>query len=173
MHSDDKELIRDDLISDLEHSIEKALDGRINDLAGALFRLQGSVKGWCAEADCGKCALAPLMCINGMEERVTLLITQHHAAKTAPIVAGADSKKIPVQSKKVIRPASAGSTALTSNYFNHLNDRLCDPDTALAQSSTDLKSSGHKLNWRQVKDAFQKQLPTGPFDSAKKRAKTP
>ncbi|MBV1900894.1 MAG: hypothetical protein KUG56_04395 [Kordiimonadaceae bacterium] len=173
MHSDDKNLIRDDLISDLEHSIEKALDGRINDLAGALFRLQGSVNGWCGEADCGQCALAPLMCINGMEERVSMLITQHHANKTAPAVADADNKKIPATGKKAIRPANAGSLTFASNYFNHLNDRLCDPNMVLVQNSTDLKSSGHKLNWRQVNDAFQKQPPTGPVNGVKKHLKMP
>ncbi len=72
---------KDDLLIDIKASIEKALDARMTDLAGALYRLQGSTSGWCDHADCGPCPLAPLKCVTQLDERVNELITKHHHAK--------------------------------------------------------------------------------------------
>jgi len=69
---------KDDLLADLEASITKALEARMVDLAGALYRLQGSAQGWCDHADCGDCPLAPMMCVSSLDERVEELISAHH-----------------------------------------------------------------------------------------------
>ena len=70
---------KDNLLADLEASIEKALEARMVDLAGALYRLQGSAQGWCDHADCGDCPLAPMMCVSSLDERVEELINAHHS----------------------------------------------------------------------------------------------
>jgi hypothetical protein len=70
---------KDDLLADLERSISKALEERMVDLAGALYRIQGSAKGWCDHSDCSCCPLAPMQCITNLENRVEQLIAEHHA----------------------------------------------------------------------------------------------
>jgi hypothetical protein len=69
---------KDDLLADLEASIEKALEARMVDLAGALYRLQGSARGWCDHSDCSDCPLAPMMCVTALDDRVHELIKVHH-----------------------------------------------------------------------------------------------
>ena len=75
--------LKTDLLADLEQSIERALDEEMVDLAGALFRLQASTRNWCDSPQCVHCPLAPMTCINGLEERVQQLIKEHHAKKQA------------------------------------------------------------------------------------------
>jgi len=74
---------KNDLLEDLELSIKKALEARTAELAGALFRLQGSANGWCDLADCGNCALAPHKCITELDDTVEQLIDEYHTKKAA------------------------------------------------------------------------------------------
>lgn len=78
---------KDSLLADLEQSISKALDEKMVDLAGALYRLQGSAQAWCDDETCGECPLKPMQCVSRLEERVEELVEEHHAqtkTKTAP-----------------------------------------------------------------------------------------
>ncbi|TNE61717.1 MAG: hypothetical protein EP335_14945 [Alphaproteobacteria bacterium] len=70
------------LLDDIETAIDRALDNRQEALLGALYRIQGSVHGWCNDPSCGKCPLAPMRCINGLDERLDHLITEYHADDT-------------------------------------------------------------------------------------------
>jgi len=91
---------KDELLADMEQSIRRAMDARMNDLTGALLRLNGSARGWCELSDCGECPLAPMMCMNGMEERVDILIKQFHAGKNFNEVKAAIQKPL----KRAIKP---------------------------------------------------------------------
>lgn len=81
--TNDSGITRKELLEDLDRSIEKALDAKLNDITGALLRLKASTKGWCEQPDCGKCPLGPLQCITGLDERVQHLIDEHHEIKQA------------------------------------------------------------------------------------------
>lgn len=72
---------KDELLADMEQSIERAMDEHMADLAGALMRLNASARGWCDKPDCDGCPLAVLMCQTDMEKRVNQLIREHHARK--------------------------------------------------------------------------------------------
>lgn len=151
----------DALLTDLDESIEKALDERMPDLAGALFRLQGSAKGWCNLEDCGGCRLAPLMCVNGIEERVAQLIENHHvlkqqARKRFPhlkrLKPSALSSPTPVRRRLSSIPVAA--------YFDRLQDILSEKMRQPHYTPTDHSESGHKLRWQRVNDAFLNPFPT-------------
>jgi len=151
----DEALIIGDLISDLELTIDKALDSRLNDLAGALYRLQGSANGWCDQEDCGDCPLAPLMCVNGMEERVSSLMTEYHEKKAAYLTKHPDAHKLPVKRKRIKRAKKALVATPPSSYFKQLNELLRRPSNDFIRSKLDSISSGHRLSWKRVNAAFE------------------
>lgn len=72
---------KDSLLADLEQSISKALEEKMTDLAGALFRLHASAQGWCDDETCGDCALKPMQCVSRLEERVEELIAEYHSSE--------------------------------------------------------------------------------------------
>ena len=162
----DEALIIGDLISDLEPTIDKALDGRLNVLAAALYRLQGSANGWCDQEDCGDCPLAPLMCVNGMEERVSALMEKYHERKTDYLAKHPDARKLPVKRKRVKRPQKTLIATPPSSYFNQLNELLRRSPNTFVRSTLDSTSSGHRLSWKRVNAAFE-------ASSSKTRGKKP
>ncbi|MEX0297768.1 MAG: hypothetical protein AB3N28_01765 [Kordiimonas sp.] len=150
---------KDALLADLNESIEKALEERMPDLAGALYRLQGSAKGWCDLEDCGGCPLAPLMCVNGIEDRVCELIEEHHAAKIQAPNSFTYRKKLPRRTRgpkfgkpKVVSPLPVGA------YFERLQARLAEKNNR-TNYKTDSSTSGLKLRWQRVNDAFHHSAP--------------
>ena len=69
---------KDELLSDMDISIEKAMEARMADLVGALLRLNASAHDWCDQSDCGPCPLAIMRCQRDMDERVDELIQAFH-----------------------------------------------------------------------------------------------
>tara|TARA_R110002096_G_scaffold116168_2_gene251802 strand:- start:262 stop:765 length:504 start_codon:yes stop_codon:yes gene_type:complete len=156
-HSDKK---NDVLLADLEESINRALEKRMPDLAGALYRLQGSAKGWCDLEDCGGCPLAPLMCINGMEERVSKLIEAYHASKeqTLNSFTYANSYTHSTLNPQMTLRKKASAIPVGA-YFDRLQDILAEKTSHHDSFKLDNSQSGHKLRWQRVNDAFLHPFP--------------
>jgi len=65
---------KNDLLSDLDTSIDNALREGMIDLSCALIRLKASTLKWCDRQDCGDCLLAPMRCITDPDEATAGLI---------------------------------------------------------------------------------------------------
>ncbi len=154
-------LKNDALLADLNESIEKALEERMSDLAGALYRLQGSAKGWCDLEDCGGCPLSPQMCVNGIEDRVRELIEDHHASKPQASNSYTYREELPRRPRKSNRLRKKTVTTLpVGAYFERLQDRLTEKANQPKDNKTDDGNSGLKLRWQRVDDTFQQPFTT-------------
>ena len=152
-------MVREDLIADLDISLKKALDAREVDLAGALYRLQGSVKGWCDQSDCGGCALAPHRCSTKLEETVEQLIDEHHTKKRAQAT---KDKPEPSAAKEENASAATPSPAvntmsvkLTASRLHHqLGGGAVDFVSEKIRSICPAESPERVRGWQQVKAAL-------------------
>lgn len=139
----------------------------MHDLAGALYRLQGSARGWCDREDCGPCPLAPHTCVSGIEERIDELMDKHHAQKRQGACATSLKTKLCKPSRQTQTPHqydSAHKKALTSipidTYFNRLDTILSNPHSDIVTRKIDKTSPKAKLPWQRVNRAFQQPLPS-------------
>lgn len=150
---------KDALLSDLDKSIEKALDAKMSDLAGALYRLQGSAKGWCDQEDCGGCPLAPNTCVSGIEERVKELIEQHHLKKRVNNSASDSARKSLLSQKSTKFKKHRRAIVPVGRYFTHLSQILNEQGFGLTRDRLEKQSQGHKLRWQRVNETFQHLSP--------------
>lgn len=156
----------DALLADLDVSIKKALDAHMYDLAGALYRLQGSARGWCEMEDCGNCPLAPHMCVSNIEERVKELADAHHRAKekgtiadlpeTTPLATG--TKKTPV--KKTVSETKARTIQPEFPNRAQLYKRAVLDQMTVPLKELEKKPVKPPTRWQRVKNIFRKPAPT-------------
>lgn len=153
-HSDKK---NDALLADLDESISRALEERTPDLVGALYRLKASANGWCDLEDCGGCPLAPLKCVNGMEERVNHLIGAYHSSKKQTLNSFTCANSYTHSTQTTLRKKI--STIPVGAYFDRLQDILTEKTGYPNNFKLDNSQSGHKLRWQRVNDAFLNPFP--------------
>jgi len=145
----------DALLCDLDMSIEKALDTHLHDLAGALYRIQGSAKGWCELEDCGPCPLAPHMCINDLDGRVKLLAAEHHALKRPH---GTQAASATIHYKKKSPMQSDAPSMPVSTYFSELHTALTKKEKVTAEQKFSEAARSTKLRWQSVNKVFEQHL---------------
>lgn len=167
---------KDDLLADLEASIEKALDARLNELVGALIRLQGSAHGWCGLSDCGGCALAPMKCISELDESVDTLVQAHHKAKSSP----KPQERRPVHPSSPPEPTpiarnQTGSMTDTTikRYASRIHRQLGSVATDFVTNkmkSIDAAAEPQKAkDWRRIRSALTTYALDQKFRTASKR----
>lgn len=169
---------KDDLLADLEASIEKALDAKLVDLAGALYRLQGSAHGWCDHADCGDCPLAPMMCVSALEERVNDLIEDHHRNKCESPSKPESLKADNINSNfgrvaQVTLRASPMSDASIKLYASRLHHQLGSSAPAyVIERIRAIDSSDHPLeakDWQRIRMELTKVALHQKFEEPRPR----